>query len=62
MAKSRVWHCDKRQGKPRAPASMAQLAREGRLRPEAAGVKHVVLRTKRNKTVSKTVGWLKYTF
>jgi hypothetical protein len=35
MTKSGFKHCDKRQGKPRAPVSMAQLAREGRLKPES---------------------------
>lgn len=35
MGKPGFRHCDKRQGKPRAPISMAQLAREGRLEPEA---------------------------
>ena len=35
MGKSGFKHCDKRLGKPQTPISMAQLAREGRLKPEA---------------------------
>jgi len=63
MGKRGFWHCDKRQGKPRAPISMNQLAREGRLKPaDYSDVKRIVLRTKKNKTTIKTVGWLKYTF
>lgn len=31
------------------------------LRPYS-GVKRVVIRTTKNKTISKTVGWLRYTF
>jgi hypothetical protein len=35
MGKPRFGHCHKRQGQPRAPISKPQLAREGRLKPEA---------------------------
>ena len=63
MGKHGIWHCDKRQGKTRAPISMNQLAREGRLKPaDDSGVKRIVLRTRKNKTTIKTVGWHKYTF
>lgn len=39
MGKVNFKHCDKRRGKPRAPVSMAQLAREGRLAPRKPGKK-----------------------
>jgi hypothetical protein len=35
MGKPGFKHSHKRQGQPRAPTALAQLAREGRLRPEA---------------------------
>jgi hypothetical protein len=66
MRRSLFGHSYKRQGMPRAPVSMAQLKREGRLQRKRSSAKQTVYkvlgRVTKGKMVTKTVRVYRWTF